>query len=87
MQMVQAVRAAEKSLGEVNYQLTDKQQKGRAFSRSLYVVNDLKQGEEFSSENIRSIRPGFGLHPKYYNQILGQKATRDYFKGDRLQWD
>lgn len=87
MQMVQAVRAAEKSLGEVNYQLTDKQQKGRAFSRSLYVVKDLKQGEEFSSENIRSIRPGFGLHPKYYNQILGQKATRDYFKGDRLQWD
>lgn len=87
MQMVQAVRAAEKSLGEVNYQLTKKQQKGRDFSRSLYVVKDLKQGEQFSSENIRSIRPGFGLHPKFYDQMLGQKATRDYFKGDRLQLD
>lgn len=84
MQMVQAVRAAEKSLGEVNYQLTKKQQKGRDFSRSLYVVKDLKKGEVFTSENVRSIRPGFGLHPKFYDQILGQKATRNYTKGDRL---
>ena len=84
-QMVKAVREAEKAIGKVDYKLTEKQTKGKDFSRSLYVVKDIKEGEVFSEENIRSIRPGFGAHPKYLNQILGTKATRKFEFGDRLK--
>ena len=83
-QMVRVVREAEESIGKVTYDLTEKQQKGRDFSRSLYVVQDLKKGERFTTENVRSIRPGFGLHPKYYAKVIGSIASRDYTKGDRL---
>ena len=83
-QMAQEVRAAEKAIGKVSYELTEKQQAGKAFSRSLYVVQDIKKGELFTEENIRSIRPGFGLHPKYYNQIIGSKADQSFETGDRL---
>ncbi len=83
-QMVQEVRAAEKAIGKVSYELTEKQQAGKAFSRSLYVVQDIKKGELFTEENIRSIRPGFGLHPKYYNQIIGSTADQSFETGDRL---
>ena len=83
-QMVQEVRDAEKAIGKVSYELTEKQQAGKAFSRSLYVVQDIKKGERFTEENIRSIRPGFGLHPKYYKKILGKKANTSMKKGDRL---
>lgn len=82
--MVKAVREAEKSVGAVSYEPTEKQIKGRAFSRSLYVVKDIKKGELITEKNVRSIRPGFGLHPKFYDQILGVKATRDHQKGERL---
>ena len=82
--MVKAVREAEKAIGHVNYEPTEKQIKGRAFSRSLYVVEDIKKGEIISEENVKSIRPGFGLHPKYYHEILGKIATENFFKGDRL---
>jgi pseudaminic acid synthase len=83
-QMVQEVRCAEKVIGKVSYKLTEKQQAGKAFSRSLYVVKDIKKGEKFTEENIRSIRPGFGLHPKYYKDIIGITASKDFEKGDRL---
>ena len=83
-QMVQEVRDAEKAIGKVSYELTKKQQAGKIFSRSLYVVEDIKKGEQFSEENIRSIRPGFGLHPKYYNDFIGRTASKDFEKGDRL---
>jgi pseudaminic acid synthase len=83
-QMVKSVREAEKSVGVVNYHLTDKQEKGKDFSRSLYVVENIIAGELFTEKNIRSIRPGFGLHPKYFSQILGKKATTDISKGSRL---
>tara|TARA_B110001452_G_C15228102_1_gene425581 strand:+ start:1167 stop:2198 length:1032 start_codon:yes stop_codon:yes gene_type:complete len=83
-QMVQEVRDAEKAIGKVSYELTEKQQSGKAFSRSLYVVKDIKKGEQFTEENIRSIRPGFGLHPKYYKDIIGRTASKDFEKGDRL---
>lgn len=73
-EMVNAVRDAESSLGVVNYSLTDKQKKGRDFSRSLYIVKDINEGDIFTKENVRSIRPGFGLHPKYLNSILGKKS-------------
>ncbi|MGY8923652.1 MAG: N-acetylneuraminate synthase family protein, partial [Flavobacteriales bacterium] len=83
-QMVQDIRAAEKSIGNVTYELTEKQKAGKAFSRSLYVVQDLKKGEKFTEINIRSIRPGFGLHPKYLKDLIGKQAKVDFRKGDRL---
>ncbi|WP_438969477.1 pseudaminic acid synthase [Nonlabens sp.] len=84
-EMVDQVRLAESALGSVNYELTEKQEKGKFFSRSLYVVKDIKKGELFTSENVRSIRPGFGLHPKYYYDMLGTEAKEDFLKGDRLE--
>ncbi|CAM3457471.1 pseudaminic acid synthase [Aquirufa ecclesiirivi] len=83
-QMVKAVREAEKAIGQVDYQLTEKQAKGKDFSRSLYVVEDVKAGEEISEKNIKSIRPGFGLHPKYYSELLGKQVKTNLYKGDRL---
>ena len=84
-QMVKEIQDTEKAIGNVTYELTEKQQAGKAFSRSLYVVQDVKKGERFTPENIRSIRPGFGLHPKHYNEILGTTANQDFERGDRLK--
>lgn len=86
-EMVKAVREAEKAIGIVDYSLTEKQAKGRDFSRSLYVVNDIKKGEPFTENNVRSIRPGYGLHPKYLPQVLGNFANRDLTKGERMSLD
>ncbi len=82
--MVNAVREAEKALGIVDYRLTEKQQKGKDFSRSLYVVADVEEGEVFTEKNIRSIRPGYGMHPRFYREILGKKAKHRMEGGDRL---
>ena len=82
--MVEAVRDTEKLLGKIDYSLNEKRKNNRRFARSLYVVKDIKKGEKFTSENVKSIRPGYGLHPKYLKQILGKKARKDYKKGDRL---
>jgi pseudaminic acid synthase len=68
--MVKSIREVEKALGEVSYDLTKKMKKSREFSRSLFVVKDMMAGEVFTEENIRSIRPGYGLPPKYLNDIL-----------------
>lgn len=86
-EMVKAVREAEKAIGQVDYTLTEKQIKGRDFSRSLYVVEDIKSGEILTPKNIRSIRPGFGLHPKYYHQVLGKTAKQDLEKGTALSFE
>jgi pseudaminic acid synthase len=86
-EMVNAVREAEKAIGKVDYHLTDKQKSGKAFSRSLYVVKDMKAGDVITEENVRSIRPGYGLHPKYYAQILGKKVNTDLEKGDPIRLD
>jgi pseudaminic acid synthase len=83
--MVKSIREAEKAIGTVDYNLTEKQTKGKNFSRSLYVVKDISEGELFTEENIRSIRPGFGLHPKYFKEIIGNVATKNFRKGDRLK--
>tara|TARA_R110002072_G_scaffold90476_2_gene202330 strand:+ start:24589 stop:25629 length:1041 start_codon:yes stop_codon:yes gene_type:complete len=83
--MVTAVREAESAIGVVDYTLTEKQVKGKDFSRSLYVVKDINAGELLTEENVRSIRPGFGLHPKHYNDVIGKKAKNDMEKGDRLK--
>lgn len=85
--MVKAVREAEKAIGKIDYTLTEKQVKGKDFSRSLYVVSDIKAGEIITKENVRSIRPGFGLHPKFLNLILGKKVRCDLEKGTALSWD
>jgi pseudaminic acid synthase len=83
--MIQAVRETEKLLGRVDYSLNEKKQKQRRFARSLYVSKEIKKGEIFSLENIKSVRPGYGLHPKYLNEILGKTALKDYKLGDRVE--
>lgn len=80
--MVKAVREAEKAVGVVDYNLTEKQKKGRDFSRSLYVIEDIKAGGVISEKNVRSIRPGYGMHPKYLMEIIGKKVRFDINKGD-----
>jgi len=82
--MVQAVRDTEKLLGKPSYNLDEKNIKGRVFSRSLYVAKDIAKGEVLSEENIRSVRPGYGLHPKYLNDILGKYAKVDLYFGERV---
>jgi pseudaminic acid synthase len=84
--MVKAVREAEIAIGSIDYNLTEKQRKGKDFSRSLYVVEEMKVGDVITEKNVRSIRPGFGLHPKYYNEIIGKKINTNKDKGDRLRF-
>jgi pseudaminic acid synthase len=85
--MINSIREVEKALGGVSYELTEKVKKSREFSRSLFVVKDIKAGENFTEENIRSIRPGYGLHPKYLRDILKKKSKKDVKKGTPLSWD
>ena len=82
--MVKAIRNVEKALGDVVYPTDPSKIKGREFSRSLYVAEDIKAGEKFTEENVRSVRPGFGLHPKYLPDVLGKTATRDLEMGERF---
>ena len=82
--MVKSLREAEKAIGTIDYNLTEKQLNGKDFSRSLYVVEDIKIGEIFSEKNIRSIRPGFGIHPKYLKDVLGQVSSENYSAGTRV---
>jgi pseudaminic acid synthase len=84
-QMVKEIRNTEKLLGKIDYSMTQKKQKSRKFSRSLYVVKDIKKGELLTEKNIKSIRPGLGLHPKYLKDILGKIASKDYNFGDRYE--
>jgi pseudaminic acid synthase len=84
-EMVKSIREAELAIGVVDYNLTDKQRKGKDFSRSLYITEDVLKGEIFTEKNIRSIRPGFGLHPKFYNEIIGKRAIENLFRGDALK--
>ncbi len=86
-QMVKQVREAEIALGEVSYELSEKTKKSRGFSRSLYIAEDIKKGEVLNEQNLRSVRPGFGLHPKYLPSLLGKTVNRDLEKGDPFQLD
>ncbi len=85
--MVDDIRTAEKALGRVSFEVTEKQKENRVFRRSLFVVKDMKKGEILSHDNVRSIRPGHGLHTRYMDQILGRKATRGIERGTPLSWD
>ena len=80
-ELVNNIRVVEKAIGKVSYNLSPKTIKSREFSRSLFVIKDIKAGEVFTNENVRSIRPGYGLHPKYLNEILGKKALKNIKKG------
>jgi len=84
--MVDAIRVAEKSLGSVSYTLTEREAASRVFRRSLYVVKDVKAGELFTDENVRSIRPAGGLHPRYLRKVIGRSATCNLLKGTPLGW-
>ncbi|MFL2591342.1 MAG: pseudaminic acid synthase [Flavobacteriaceae bacterium] len=86
-EMVSAVRAAELSIGKKDYVLTKKQISGKAFSRSLYIVENVKKGDIITRKNVRSIRPGFGLSPIYLKSILGKKFTSNSSRGTRLTWE
>jgi len=82
--MVKAVREAELAIGTVDYNLTEKQEKGKDFSRSLYVVENVKKGDKLTNLNVRSIRPGFGMHPKYLSEMLGKTFLQDIERGTAL---
>lgn len=85
--MVEDVRIVEKALGKVTYELTQKQKNSREDSRSLFAVKDIRAGEELTKDNVRSIRPAFGMHTMYYEEILGRKACKDIAKGTPLSWE
>jgi len=85
--MVEAVRTTEKALGRVCYGASENEMKSRIFRRSLFVVQDMKAGEMFTAQNVRSIRPGHGLHTRYLDVVLGKKARIDIDRGTPLSWD
>jgi pseudaminic acid synthase len=85
--MVEAVRTAGKPLGAVHYGVSGKAESSRVFRRSLFVVQDVKRGETFTPENVRSIRPGYGLYTRHLGEVLGKRAVRDIERGTPLSWD
>jgi len=85
--MVRDIRIAAEIRGNVRYELTELEQSGLAGRRSLYAVQDIKKGDLFSAENVRSIRPAYGLKPKYMRQILGKKASVSIKRGSALSWE
>ena len=85
--MVDAIRGVEKALGTINYTVTEHEKASRVFRRSLFVVEDIAEGELFTEKNVRSIRPGYGLPPKYLPEILGKKARSAICRGTPLSRD
>lgn len=86
-EMVKAVRDTEKLLGEISYEISEKVKKNRKFARSIFIIQDIKKGEVLTEENVRSIRPGYGLHPKHLIEVLGKTISQDVEKGTPLSWD
>jgi pseudaminic acid synthase len=85
--MINQIRDTEKLLGIVDYDMTEKKKKNRRFSRSLYVSKDIKVGEKITEENVRSVRPGYGLHPKYFKDIIGKKVIKNLEMGSRVNME
>lgn len=86
-EMVRACKTAYEAIGSVNYDIKESEEAGRDCRRSLYVSNDVKKGEIFTADNVRSVRPGFGMAPKYLDDVIGKCATKDVCKGDPLHRD
>jgi pseudaminic acid synthase len=86
-ELVDAVRVVEKAMGGVTYGGSEREANSRNFRRSLFVVQDMEAGEQFSNSNVRSIRPGYGLAPKHLHEILGRRSTVAVSKGTPLRWD
>jgi len=86
-EMVKQVRIAESALGKVTYEVSEKESASRTFRRSLFVIADVKAGEVFTEQNVRSIRPGYGLAPKHLSEVLGCRATQDVERGTPLSWE
>jgi len=85
--VVDAVRVAEKALGEVHFGVSEKEANSRVFRRSLFIVQAIKRGEPFTAENVRAIRPGHGLHTRHLTEVLGRKASRDIERGTPMSWE
>lgn len=85
--MAEEIRIVEKAVGKVTYELTDGQKHSREDMRSLFAVEDIRAGETFTVENVRSIRPAFGLAPMHYEEVLGQRAKTDIARGTPLTWE
>ena len=86
-QLVRECRTAYEALGEISYAVREQEKQSLRFRRSLYIVEDMEAGDEFTEKNLRSIRPGLGLPPKYYDIILGKKIKKDVSRGTALRWD
>ncbi|KJR42563.1 pseudaminic acid synthase [Candidatus Magnetoovum chiemensis] len=86
-QMVRSIRNVERALGNYSFKLSEKVLKSKEHARSLFIVKDIKAGEVLSEENVKSIRPGYGLNPRYINDVLNKKAKNDIEKGTPLSWD
>lgn len=86
-EMVKSIREVEESLGKITYKLSNKVKRNKVFCRSIFAVKDIKAGENITQANIRVIRPGFGLPPKYFNFLIGKKTKRNIKRGTPLSWD
>jgi pseudaminic acid synthase len=84
-EMVNAVRQAELAIGKVSFELTEKQVAGKVFAKSLYIAKDLNIGETVLNEHIRSVRPGYSLHPKFLKELIGKKSLKQFTIGDRIK--
>lgn len=84
-EMVKQVRLAESAMGKVDYTLTEKMKGSRTACRSLYVAENMKVGDVITEKNVRSVRPGYGLHPKYLHSLIGKRVNRDLEKGERFE--
>ena len=84
--MVNVIRTVEKTLGKVKFGASERECESCAFRRSLFVVKNMEAGEIFTTENMRSIRPGYGIHPRYYEEIIGKCATQNIMSGTPLNW-
>jgi pseudaminic acid synthase len=85
--MVEDIRVVERAIGKISYDISEKEKINKNFRRSIFVVKDIKKGEIFTENNIRVIRPAYGLLPKYYEEILGKKAIKDIERGTPLEWN
>ena len=86
LEMVKQIRNVEQALGVPTYELNVEQKDSRIYARSLFVVKDVKEGEEFTEDNVKSIRPGIGMHTKYWEEILGKRARCNVSKGTPMDW-